>query len=89
MSIVVWYFLLGWVGFGVVLVVAATFIPDPHPGPLPGERGRTSCYLGKGAICRSPFGAIFGGEMVGIALWCWGFGLFDGCLGGFIVFESL
>jgi hypothetical protein len=39
MSIVFCYFLLGWVGFGVVLVVALPLNPDPHPSPLLGERG--------------------------------------------------
>jgi hypothetical protein len=83
-------------GVWVVLVVALYLTADAYSSPLAADEcrpipqeGHASCCLRRRAICRSPFGELFGGEMAGTARGRWGFGLFDGCLGGLIVFESL
>ena len=61
-----------WGGFGC----CAPLNPDPHPSPLPQERGQNvTMFIDEAAICRSPFGALFGGEMAGRARGGWGLDL--------------
>lgn len=82
-------YLDGW-GLGWFWLLRPPLTPTLTPSPLPQERGQNvTMFIDEAAICRSPFGALFGGEMVGRARGCWGLVFVDGCLGWVIVFESL